>query len=94
MWVKYHEVKSRGVADEELHGIFVWQLKNLSLVSQSSQKDSGLKPFVYNKSKSALSKWGEKEPEQKLKQLIKNYHETRRGNLNFSLSLEQFILSL
>ena len=94
LWVKYHEAKNSGVADEELHGIFLWQLKTIALSFSTTQPKSGLKPFVYNKAKSALKNWSEESVLLAQKKLIKNYHETRRGNTNFSLSMEEFILSL
>lgn len=94
LWVQYHAAKKQGVADEELHGIFMWQLKAIALVFITTEKESGLKPFVYNKAKTASRNWSQEEVLSKLKILIKNYHETRRGKCNFSLSLEQFILSL
>ena len=94
LWVKYHEARTKGVADEELHGIFIWQLKALALTYSSTQVASGLKPFVYNKAKTASKNWTEKKVLSAQKKLIKNYHEARRGNLNFSLAMEQFILSL
>ncbi len=94
LWVKYHEAKNKGVADEELHGVFLWQLKALALAFSTTQAKSGLKPFAYNKAKTASKNWTQKEVFKAQKKLIQNYHETRRGNLNFSLSIEQFILSL
>jgi len=94
LWVKYNEAKTQGSSDEEIHGIFLWQLKSIALTFVSNQSESGLKPFVYNKAKSASKNWSQESIFSAQKKLIKNYHESRRGNINFSASLEQFILSL
>lgn len=94
LWVKYNEAKLHSVADEELHGIFLWQLKAITLTFLTNQTNSGLKPFVYNKAKTASKNWTEKSVLSAQKKLIQNYHEARRGNVNFSLALEKFILSL
>lgn len=94
LWVAYHDAKRRGVAPEEIHGILVWQLKALALSFSETEMGSGLKPFVYKKAKRESKNWSHPEVLSSLKTMTKNYHESRRGNLNFSVALEQFILSL
>lgn len=94
LWVSYHEAKNAGVSDEEIHGVFLWQLRSLSLSFSHTSSTSGVKPFVFNKAKGAQSKWKKREVDSKILNLVTEYHEARRGKVLLSLVMETFILSL
>ena len=94
LWVSYHEAKHAGVSDEEIHGVFLWQLRSLSLSFSHTSSTSGVKPFVFNKAKGAQSKWKKREVDSKILNLVTEYHEARRGKVLLPLVMETFILSL
>ena len=94
LWLGYHNARDAGISNEEIHGILLWQLRCLLLTYNHTQASSGLKPFVFNKSKSAQRVWSKESTARSHFELIKNYHESRRGKKVLSLVIEDFILSL
>lgn len=78
---------------EEIHGGLWYQIKNMTLVSLgASEEDSGLHPFVYKKLKTASAKFSKKETEKILTELLRMNHKAHRGEIDFEVALEQFIL--
>lgn len=95
LWVLYQKAKMRNIPDEEIHGILNWQLKSILIASKSkSVNDSGLKPFVYNKSLKFSKNFEEGELEKLSSKLISIYHDARRGIVEFNIALEKFILEI
>jgi hypothetical protein len=101
LWTIYQEALSESVASEEVHSMFFWQVKAmLCAVKTKDAGEAGLNPFVYSKAKSYAKNYGKtaEEAEEKLRQmsatLCDMYHEAHRGNLDFAVGLEKFILGL
>ena len=95
LWVLYTKAKMEEKADEEIHGILFWQAKSMLLASKSKNaSESGLKPFVYEKSRQMASNFKDGELEKISMKLVSMYHDAHRGLCDFSDSLEKFILEL
>lgn len=78
---------------EEVHGGLWYQVKNMNLIAQGvSEADSGLHPFVYKKIKQAHKLFSQEEIGGMTTELVKMYHEAHRGETDFSIALEQFVL--
>lgn len=101
LWTLYQDALAESVQSEEVHGIFFWQVKAmLSALKSKDATEAGLNPYVFSKSKNYARNYGAtaSESEAKLKEmsskLFNLYHEAHRGNLDFAVALEKFILEL
>jgi hypothetical protein len=101
LWTLYQDALAESVQSEEVHGIFFWQVKSmLSALKSAGATEAGLNPYVFNKSKSYARNYcsSAAEAEKKLKEmsskLFKMYHLAHRGELDFAVALERFILEL
>ena len=93
-WSLFQEIMSEEVAAEEIHGVLWWQFKSLKVASGAqSAGESGLSPYVYQKSARAAKVWSEKELESILDRLVDMYHLAHRGEIDFMMELEKFSLS-
>jgi len=94
-WVLYEEAKRKGVTPEEVHGVLWWQLKTMLLVSKTqSATEAGVKPFVYSKTKKGLVHFAQKEVEGLVQKLLDTYTQSRKGKIELSIGLEQFLLGI
>lgn len=94
LWILYQEAL-RVFAPEEIHGTLFWQVKSAVLASKAKDADdSGLKPFVYSKSKRAGLKYSPAELDNLSSSLVRIYHEARRGKTELEVGLEKFVLGL
>jgi len=93
LWVLYQKATRLGVSPQEIINILLWQAKSMLVAGKSTQADSGLKPFVYNKSKKAFQKYTLDEVVRFTQDLIAIYHNSRRGD-DLSIGLEKLLLSL
>lgn len=92
MWVLYRKFIEAGVSAEEIHGILSWQIRALVLTSKTSSAiEAGLKPFVYAKAKTALSRISIN-PEAVSRELVSIYHQARHGQGSLENLLEMFLL--
>jgi hypothetical protein len=101
LWTLYQDALTEEVPVEEVQAIFFWQVKAmLSAVKSKDATEAGLNPFVFTKAKAYAKNFGSsiEESEKKLKQLsttlFEMYHEAHRGNIDFAVALEKFILDL
>ena len=95
LWSLYHKAKASGVSDEEIHGLLFWQVKCMLLsLREKSAQGAGLKPFVFNKAKSATKNYTQEELKVFARTLVELYHESRRGRHGLDTALERFILGL
>lgn len=95
LWSLYHKAKSSGISDEEIHGLLFWQMKCMLLsLREKNAKGAGLKPFVFNKAKSAAKNYTREELKTFTRTLVELYHEARRGRHGLDTALERFILGL
>jgi hypothetical protein len=95
LWVLYQDALAEQVPAEEVHGIFFWQIKSM-LLSQKSRtpEEAGMKPYPFQKAKEYSRNFKEGELESISSKLVSMYHEAHRGNIDFFVSLEKFILEL
>lgn len=78
---------------EEVHGGLWYQMKNIALIlSGATEEELGLHPFVYKKIKSACKAFSQKECAEILKELVEMNHKAHRGEVDFEIALEQFVL--
>ncbi len=92
-WRLILESKERGIPAEEVHGILWWQLKSMILSSVSkTAEESGLKPFVYTKSKSFAKNFKDNELQILADKFIAIYHDAHRGECDIYDELEKIAL--
>ncbi len=94
LWVEYQKAREREVASEEIHGMLFWQLKSMLIAGRTNATESGLKPFVYNKSKQFSKNFKPEELQKISGQLVSMYHDAHRGLVDFGNALEVFTLSV
>jgi arsenate reductase-like glutaredoxin family protein len=95
LWTLYQEALIEEVPSEEVHAIFFWQVKAmLSALKSREAVEAGLNPYVYTKSKAYAKNYGEEKLREMSAVLFQMYHEAHRGNIDFAVSLEKFILNL
>lgn len=93
IWLLYRDCISRGSA-EEIYGILWWQLKTMLIVKKSKNvAESGLKPFVFNKTSDFLRNFKDSEIEDRAFGLVSLYHNSRRQSVELEVQLEKWILS-
>jgi DNA polymerase III delta subunit len=91
-WVLMQRAMRRGVGAEELLNILIWQVKNLLAVSTGqSVLETGLAPFVFNKSKSYAKNFGQEELHDISTKLVTLFHESHLG-LELEPNLELLLL--
>jgi DNA polymerase III delta subunit len=92
-WVLYRRFIEEGVVPEEIHGALAWQARALVLAAKTkSATQSGLKPFVYMKSKRIADSLGEEKTEAISRELVSLYHRSRAGEGDLEDLLEVFLL--
>jgi DNA polymerase III delta subunit len=95
LWVSFLDTVKKGIAPEEVHGIFFWQVKNMILASRAKDaKESGLSPYAY---KNALSGGRNYKTEELLlisSDLVLMTHKVRQGKGDLAVMLEKWVLGL
>lgn len=95
LWVLFEKAKFEKIATEEIFWKINWQLKSMHIAKNSKDAtESGLKPFVYQKSKSFSGNYKDVELGKMSEDLLKIFHDSRLGLRDFDTSLESFILSI
>lgn len=95
LWTIYQEALDGEVPSEEVHGMFFWQVKAmLAAIKSSNALEAGLNPYVYAKAKAYGKNYGEVKLKEMSEKLFCMYHEAHRGEINFAVSLERFILEI
>jgi DNA polymerase III delta subunit len=93
LWVLYQKALMSGVEPEEMHGILLWQANAiLSVKDESGLSSLKLNPFVLRKSLGFAKNFEKEEIVKLSRDLVDIYHEARRGEEDFGVSLEKFIL--
>ena len=93
LWVLYQDALAEQVPAEEVHGIFFWQVKSMLLGKLCKTADeAGMKPFPFQKSREYSRNFKDGELENFSSKLVTMYHEAHRGNTDFFVALEKFIL--
>ena len=95
LWISYIDFISRGIAPEEIHGIFFWQVKNLILASHGkTQAETGLSPFVYRNALAGVKNYKTEELVSISNNLVHMTHKVRQGEGDLTIMLEKWILEL
>lgn len=93
-WILFRQLVASGAAPEEIHGALMWAVRSALLASKTKNAaESGLKPFVYTKSKRAAEKLGAGKVEELSRGLVSVYHRARRGEAPLEDLIEFSILS-
>lgn len=99
-WIICQQALRQGVPAEEVFFKILWQIKNLLLVKKLMNtgivnigKESGLKPFVAGKAIKAAKNFTEDELINFSYEMLKIYHQERRGESELPIEFEKFILS-
>lgn len=95
LWVLLLRAKREGLSGEELVGTLFWQLKALRLAAKAKGiEETGLKPFVYQKAKRALTQFKDGELEKLSDSLVSLYHDGHSGVRDLDIALERWVLAL
>jgi DNA polymerase III delta subunit len=95
LWALYQDALVEAVPSEEVHGIFFWQVKAmLAALKSKSAEEAGLNPFVYDKARRFANNYTEDKLKKMSSRLFSMYHEAHRGETDFPVSLERFILEI
>jgi len=99
MWTIYQQTLIAGIPAEEVFFKILWQVKNLLMVKKLAgagvsdiAKESGLKPFVAGKAIKAAKNFTEEELENYSYDLLRIYHEERRGGGELVIELEKMMI--
>lgn len=100
-WTLFHRALFAGVAAEEVFYKILWQIKVLLLIknaladgAKSLEKETGLKPFVIMKGSRAVEKFSNEELRDQSSRLVDLYHRARRGDEEFEIGLEKFLVGI
>lgn len=92
-WIGYRKLISDGISPEEIHGTLSWAVRSALLAGKTkSTTESGLKPFVYTKSKRVFERLGEETVERYSRQLVGVYHQARMGAGTLENNIELLLL--
>lgn len=95
LWLLLADALRAGVSHEAIIGLLFWQINTARLVAKTgSAEGAGIKPFVYSKTKRALSKFTPEELDEHSRALISLYHEGHLGKRDIGLALEAWVLAL
>lgn len=94
-WTLLVEELQKGTASEELHGTIFWQIKSILIAKKTKTADeAGLNPYVYSKAKSFSKNWEEVELNKAVSDLVDMYHKAHRGEVDFEVGLEKWVLEI
>ncbi len=92
-WVLYRTAIGAGAEPRELAGKLFWAVKSmLAAAGARSAAESGLNPFVYQKSKRAAANFAPGELERHARELTLLFHETLASGIDLEPALEAFVL--
>lgn len=92
-WIGYRRLIESGISAEEIHGALMWAVRSALIAGKTkSASESGLKPFVYDKSKRAAAKLGIDKVENLSRALVSAYHRARNGEGDLEMLMESALL--
>ncbi|MEK7142343.1 MAG: hypothetical protein AAB818_02035 [Patescibacteria group bacterium] len=99
MWIIYQQALRQGIPAEEVFFKILWQIKNLLLVKKlinagvdNAIKETGLHAFVASKAIKSAQKFSEEELENYSYEMLRIYHEERRGLLELPIEFEKLLI--
>lgn len=94
MWLELQNAILAGFAPEEIFWKLVWQARNLVLAKKThSAQEAGVSAYPYRKAKGYLKNFAGSETEKLLTDLVRLYHDSRRGIVDLDTGLELLVLS-
>lgn len=96
-WVEFEKVRRRGAIMEEVHGTVYWAFKTMYLISVLAKPDAiatGMKEFTYKNYAVSAKKFTTVELVEKLRELKDMYHRAHRGEGDFEVMMEEFVLAV
>ncbi|MFA6446596.1 MAG: hypothetical protein WCW14_05115 [Candidatus Paceibacterota bacterium] len=95
IWMLVVDAIKKGVPAEEIHGIFFYQVKTMLLAGKArDMKESGLNPYVYKKARIGAETYGIDKVQKMAGDLVTMYHQAHRGETDFNMALERWVLEL
>ena len=99
-WTIYQQALRQGVPAEEVFFKIIWQVKNLLMVKKLMNagvdnviKETGLHAFVAGKAMKAAKNFTEDELVNYSYEMLKIYHEERRGESELPIELEKLLIN-
>lgn len=95
VWSLYRAALMADVDPREIHGIVFWAVKNILLVIRDGKggaAETGLSPFVFQKTKAHAAHFTLAEMENISHELVSMYHQAQSGTILFEEGLESFFL--
>lgn len=92
-WILFQKALLNGITAEEIFWKIWWQVKTLILV-KNQPRGLNLHPFVIKKTLRNINNFTKEELNNLSWQLVSLYHKTRKGQAEFEIGLEKFILSI
>jgi len=100
VWIIYQQALRRGIPAEEVFFKILWQIKNLLLVKKlmnagvaNVSKETGLHSFVAGKAIKAAKNFSEDELINYSYEMLKIYHEERRGESELPIEFEKLLIN-
>jgi len=95
LWILYQDALREQVPAEEVHGIFFWQIKSMLLAKKcKTAEEARMSPYPFQKAREYARNYKDGELEKISTEFVSMYHEAHRGNKDFFIALERFILTL
>ncbi len=98
-WIIYQQALRQGIPDEDVFFKILWQVKNLLMVKKlmdagvaNVAKEAGLHAFVASKAIRAVKNFSEYELVNYSYEMLKIYHEERRGISELPVELEKMLI--
>ena len=94
-WILYQKALLAGVSPEEIFFKLFWQVKSMLTVSKVKDiRETDMKPFTFNKSKSFLKNFKDGELEKLSESLVTGFILARRGEGEIETLIEKLLLKL
>ena len=95
LWITYIDLVNQGIAEEEIHGVIFWAVKNMLIASRvDSQKDSGLTPYAYKNALTGTRNYKTEELKKMSSDLVEMVHKVRSGEGDMDVMLEKWVLGI
>lgn len=94
LWMGYIDALEQ-LPVEEIHGTLFWQVKSMLLATKcETAAEAGMKDFPFNKAKRFAKKFTLDELLRLSRELLAVSHDARRGQHDFAIALERWVLSI
>ncbi len=95
LFLLFHQALREDVSSEELSGMLFSSVRHMRVAAQvTTAAEAGMKPYPFQKAQAGLRVWSVESLEKSSRDLVALYHQAHRGDRDFTLGLERFILTL